>query len=860
LRAVRLKAAFCRFRVRTTATTNAKRAARPTAAPTPTAKNCVPPGMICAASAACSAPLLPLTLITPSDGENEAGEGVLEGLAPSESVAEGEAVMLALSEDAGVAEGLAPRESLTGEREFVALLQCEDAPPVPPTRQDADALELSRPVPVAMTAPVEPEDLTTYADTTPTVLTVLVPLDIVVPEEATESIVRLAVMVAETAGLAVSRAVRLPEAEPAVPEEVPAAALEEGEQDGVAPVLRLGVGDEVLVGEAEGEVLEVEQGVPGAVGEQLGVADGLAPTVKLCVGLALTVEEALVVEEGVGCGVAVGVALGVAVGVPVCVSLEVVLPLSDTEAVLEGLAPAVRLAVCSALTVLLELRLGEGVRDAVGVPETLGVAVDVAEGVAVGVDEGEREVDGVALGDEPLDSEALDDIVRVPLLLHEEVVVGVGVPEGVGVNEPEGVWLVVAAAVTLALNEVEGVNEGEAPAVSDAVGEALSVELALTVVDGVGVGVPEQVGVLDPVGEPVCVGEAVALPLWLTLAVLDCDAPRVSDAVEEALSVELEVSVGEGEDVAVPLLLLVFVPEEVEEGMEAGVMLLERDTLGENDMLPESDGKKTAGRDAVGVILSEAETDWLTLGVGNGVPLIFALLVMLSLDVPLQLCVALPLCVPLLLPLGVPLCVLLPLRVPLQLCVTEGVPLGVSLSVIDGVALLDGVTLPVPEGVSVTVPVELPVALALSVALLVALGVREGEGGATATTITAPLPADATEFIGPPGTQNSLPTTNAAPALSFTSEDPPPPAPVTPLPISPPPPPPPAHPPPPPPPLGCTLHPGAPAAHPSPPNLIWLAPAHQLLFTPATPPLPGRMPNSLLPLPLLLPSPGACSA
>ena len=59
--------------------------------------------------------------------------------------------------------------------------------------------------------------------------------------------------------------------------------------------------------------------------------------------------------------------------------------------------------------------------------------------------------------------------------------------------------MLVAAAETLALRDVEGVLEGEAPAVSEAVCEAVSVELALAVVDAVEAGVLEPVGVGVPV-------------------------------------------------------------------------------------------------------------------------------------------------------------------------------------------------------------------------------------------------------------------------------------------------------------------------------------------------------------------------
>jgi hypothetical protein len=57
--------------------------------------------------------------------------------------------------------------------------------------------------------------------------------------------------------------------------------------------------------------------------------------------------------------------------------------------------------------------------------------------------------------------------------------------------------------VALPLSEVEPVPLGETPAVREAVGDALTVELPLTVEDGVAGGVPVPDPVAEGVGEPV---------------------------------------------------------------------------------------------------------------------------------------------------------------------------------------------------------------------------------------------------------------------------------------------------------------------------------------------------------------------
>jgi hypothetical protein len=114
------------------------------------------------------------------------------------------------------------------------------------------------------------------------------------------------------------------------------------------------------------------------------------------------------------------------------------------------------------------------------------------------------------------------------------------------VGESVGVCVGEGAAVALPDCDVLPEFDGEAPAVNDAVGEDEAVELALSVLLGVASGVEE----LEPVGDPVgvCVGEGSAetLPDCEALPVALALAPRDSELVGEALTVEDAESVEDG--------------------------------------------------------------------------------------------------------------------------------------------------------------------------------------------------------------------------------------------------------------------------------------------------------------------------
>jgi len=202
---------------------------------------------------------------------------------------------------------------------------------------------------------------------------------------------------------------------------------------------------------------------------------------------------------------------------------KVLLPLCVVEAVMEpvgvpegeGLAVAVPLGVCGALAVLL--------------CEALPVMEADAPKVSGGVGEGER--------------------VELPLTVGLGVEAADGEPVGVGVPELVGVGEVLADS--LALSELELVPEGDTPAVSEAVGDAEMVELALAVVLGVidAVAVPDAVP--ETVGEGLEVPVPVSLLLNELLPVREDEAPEVSEEVGEKESVLLALAVDEGVDPAV---------------------------------------------------------------------------------------------------------------------------------------------------------------------------------------------------------------------------------------------------------------------------------------------------------------------
>ena len=124
--------------------------------------------------------------------------------------------------------------------------------------------------------------------------------------------------------------------------------------------------------------------------------------------------------------VALPVPVGELLSVPLL--LPEALPVLLLDAELLGLAPAERELVGLELTVELLLRVEEGVGPAVPVPELLGVPVEEALGVAGGVELPEREEVLV------VEAEAPGDRLEVALLLTVEL--ALSVLEGVGAAVP----------------------------------------------------------------------------------------------------------------------------------------------------------------------------------------------------------------------------------------------------------------------------------------------------------------------------------------------------------------------------------------------------------------------------------------
>ena len=157
------------------------------------------------------------------------------------------------------------------------------------------------------------------------------------------------------------------------------------------------------------------------------------------------------------------------------------------------------------------------------------------------------------LPDAPVVRDAGGDADTVLLELSVEEGVGAAVPVPVNVALPVAVPLGVWLGETLLLLEMLELLLAEAPAVREGVALADTVELALRVLEGV----------LAPVLLPVCVPlpVAVLLGLWLGVALLDsemlplllADAPVVRDAVGDADTVLLPLTVEDGVGCAVPV-------------------------------------------------------------------------------------------------------------------------------------------------------------------------------------------------------------------------------------------------------------------------------------------------------------------
>ena len=146
----------------------------------------------------------------------------------------------------------------------------------------------------------------------------------------------------------------------------------------------------------------------------------------------------------------------------------------------------------------------------------------------------------------PLVTEAVGDTDTVLLAVRVEVGVAAGVPLLVAVGELDGVPELVCVAVAELLRELEPVLEADAPDVRDAVGDADAVLLLLTVVLAVALPVPLPVDVAVPEGVGDGVMELVGAAVMEIVPVLEADAPAVTEPVGLSDSVELPLSVEEG--------------------------------------------------------------------------------------------------------------------------------------------------------------------------------------------------------------------------------------------------------------------------------------------------------------------------
>ena len=284
----------------------------------------------------------------------------------------------------------------------------------------------------------------------------------------------------------------------------------------------------------EGVALGVLAPVPLALKELLPVLEALAPTVTEAVGDADWVLLVDTVDEGVAAAVPVPEVVPLLVGVAEGDCDPVTLPLKEALPVPEAEAPGVTGAVGLPDTVLLALIVEEGVAEGVPVLLAVPVAVIAALGVCVPVPLELREGLPVLEGDTPRvrDAEGVADTVVLADNVEDGVTALVPVPLGVAhaVDVPVPLWL----DVPLLDRDRDGVMLADSPVDSEGVGEDDRVELALVVDERAAASVP------------------VLLPLTELLPLLEAGAPRVADAVGEAdcvpvqVGVELAVGVAEG--------------------------------------------------------------------------------------------------------------------------------------------------------------------------------------------------------------------------------------------------------------------------------------------------------------------------
>jgi hypothetical protein len=235
----------------------------------------------------------------------------------------------------------------------------------------------------------------------------------------------------------------------------------------------------------------------------------------------------------------------------------------------------------------------DGVREDVGVPDGVTLGVGVLEGVTL-LDsladvEGVPLVDCTALG--LMDTLPVPELLRLTLLVGEDVVETVLVVEPLSERRPEGLTLSVASAVPLTLTvglrvarplfELLGENEksveGEPLPVLDALRDAPPLALPLRL--------SAPLAVSDSVPLPLCVGLSEPLVLTVLDSVDEAEGEKAPDIVGTTLYVALtlgdgvpvrltsDVPLAASEADSAPLAVALMLDERVALGLRLGEML-----------------------------------------------------------------------------------------------------------------------------------------------------------------------------------------------------------------------------------------------------------------------------------------------
>jgi hypothetical protein len=313
-----------------------------------------------------------------------------------------------------------------------------------------------------------------------------------------------------------------------------------------------GVGVPVIVGLGDGVALPDGTDVILAVPESEPEDEGLAPRDIVAVGERETEREREKVELGVIEGVAVPDGLELPVAEALDDAILVILGVSEMLGVHDALAPDDKDDVGEPEIELLRDTVDDGVDggepvgvdvvEPVGVTEGVDAAVEVAVSVKLDVAEEVIVGDGEILAEAPRDRVAVGvpEVDDDSLCVDERLSLLDGVWDGVTAPEPVPVVDVVALTEGVALAvivvepvpELEGVFEGLAPSVSDAVGVCVKDAESVDVEVGVGGEVDELDGDALAVGELLLEAVLDGLGVRELLGVAVCDIDGVGVVVE----------------------------------------------------------------------------------------------------------------------------------------------------------------------------------------------------------------------------------------------------------------------------------------------------------------------------------------